>query len=119
MHGAPWPPARDVVMCGLPRVGRAGGIARVDTPRLLMPAQVRAVHGFLCAVDVPALIRERAALVEEAGVYSFRMRVGQPDGSVRTMSMVEDGSLAESLEGVRGFYARAAAAGNAVVKEIS
>ncbi|MFD9405848.1 DUF1877 family protein [Streptomyces sp. NPDC059989] len=113
-------PARDVVMGGLPLVeDGGGGIARIDTPRLLVPAEVHAVHAFLRTVDVHALIRERAGLVEEAGVYSFRMRVGQPDGSVRTMSMIEDGSLAESLEGVRGFYARAAAAGNAVVKEIS
>ncbi|MFC9294196.1 DUF1877 family protein [Streptomyces sp. NPDC057011] len=109
-------PARDVVMGGLPLVEEG---ARLDNPRLLMPAEVRAAHDFLSTVDVHALIRERAGLVEEAGVYSFRMSVGQPDGSVKVMSMIEDGSLAESLEGVRGFYARAAAAGNAVVKEIS
>ncbi|MFJ4776782.1 DUF1877 family protein [Streptomyces sp. NPDC088762] len=112
-------PARDAVMGGLPLSEEDGDSLRFDTPRLLMPAEVREVHGFLRTLDVPALVRDRARLVEEAGVYSFRMRVGQPDGSIRVMSMIEDGSLAESLEGVRAFYARAAAAGNTVVKGIA
>lgn len=64
------------------------------------------------------MIRERAGLLEEAGVYSFRMGVQGPDGSIERLGMIEDGSLAESLEATRAFYARAAAAGNAVIKEI-
>ncbi|MEV8532383.1 DUF1877 family protein [Streptomyces sp. NPDC051211] len=111
-------PARDVVMGGLPLSGAAGP-ARIGVPVLLMPDEVRAVHGFLSGVDVPRLVRERAGLVEAAGVYSFRMTVQWADGSSRNMSMIEDGTLASALEAVRGFYARAAAAGNAVIKEIS
>ncbi|MGA4841311.1 DUF1877 family protein [Streptomyces sp. G45] len=111
-------PARDVAMGGLSLDGSGSG-GRLNTPFLLTPAQVRAVHGFLRDLDPAALIRERAALVADAGVYSFHMGVLQPDGSTPRMSMVEDGSLLASLRGVRDFYARAAAAGNAVIKEIS
>ncbi|MCT2589792.1 YfbM family protein [Streptomyces sp. N2-109] len=111
-------PARDAVMGGLalPRGGRTG---RIDDARLLMPDEVRAVHDFLQDLDIPRLVQERATLVEEADVYSFRMGVGLADGSTRNMSMIEDGSLADSLRNVRDFYARAAADGNAVIKEIS
>ncbi|MFI8875761.1 DUF1877 family protein [Streptomyces sp. NPDC055243] len=120
-HNEPcgWAPARDVVMGGL-ALAEVGSTERpLDIPLLLTPAEVRAVHSFLCDIDASRLVRERARLVENAGVYSFHMNVGLPDGSSRVMSMVEDGSLAESLEGVRGFYARAAASGNAVIKEIA
>lgn len=110
-------PARDAVMGGLPLSPGGGGWR--NTPLLLMPDEVRAVHGFLRGIDVPALVRERAGLVERAGVYSFRMTVARADGSSRVMSMIEDGSLAAALEGVRGFYARAADDGNAVIKDIA
>ncbi|MGW8378991.1 DUF1877 family protein [Streptomyces sp. ODS28] len=111
-------PARDAVRGGQALTG-ADSSAQLQTPVLLMPDAVRAVRDFLRGLDAHRLLRERADLVERAGVYSFHMTVGLPDGSSRRMSMIEDGSLAASLEGVRGFYARAAAAGNAVIKEIS
>lgn len=119
-------PARDVVLGGLPltREGQQDGNLRLNNARLLLPAEVSAADGFLRSfaardADIPALVRERAALIEAADVYSFRMGVAWHDGSVRRMSMIEDGSLAESLRVVRDFYARAAAAGNAVVKDIT
>jgi len=88
-------PARDVVMGGL-ALAEAGSIERpLDIPLPLTPGEVRAVHSFLRDIDPSRLVRERARLVEKAGVYSFHMTVGLPDGSSRVMSMVEDGSLAE------------------------
>ncbi|MFC8825001.1 DUF1877 family protein [Streptomyces sp. NPDC057137] len=122
-------PARDVVLGGLPLMSKGqddleDSALRLGNARLLLPAEVRAAERFLRSfaardTDIAARIRERAALIEAADVYSFRMLVGSPDGRATRMSMIEDGSLAESLRVVRDFYARAAAAGNAVVKEIS
>lgn len=119
-------PARDVVLGGLPltREGQEDPDVRLNNARLLLPAEVRAADGFLRSFaardsDIPALIGGRAPLIEAADVYSFRMLVATRDGRASRMSMIEDGSLAESLRAVRDFYARAAAAGNAVVKEIA
>lgn len=119
-------PARDVALGGLPltREGQEDPDVRLNNARLLLPAEVRAADGFLRSFaardsDIPALIGERAPLIEAADVYSFRMLVATRDGRASRMSMIEDGSLAESLRAVRDFYARAAAAGNAVVKEIA
>ncbi|MFB4304262.1 DUF1877 family protein [Actinomadura sp. NTSP31] len=100
-------PARDVVMGGLVLTG---GSSRLDAPLLLRPAEVRAVDAHLRGIDLDALIRERHPLLKEIGPYSF----GDDDGS----DMVTNGSLARDLEVLRGVYARAAAGGDAVIKEI-
>ncbi|MCP9949889.1 DUF1877 family protein [Actinomadura madurae] len=103
------PPAADVVLGGL--VMGEGTIYRV--PRLLRPDQVRAVDGFLRELDRDALIRERYAFLKEVRPYSFE-GWGWPPSE----DMVEHGVLATVFSTVRDFYARAAADGNAVIKEI-
>jgi hypothetical protein len=100
-------PARDVIMGGLLLTG---GRSRLDTPILLRPAEVRAVDAHLRAIDLDALVRERYPLLVEIGPYSFR----NGDGT----DMVTEGRLARDFGLLRAFYARAAAAGNAVIKEI-
>ncbi|WP_328859584.1 DUF1877 family protein [Streptomyces sp. NBC_00306] len=112
-------PARDVVMGGLVLAERGGNQGRLYNPLLLMPDQVRAVHSFLQGLDAPTLIACRGDLLRKATFYSFSTDIPQPDGTLRTESVVEDGSLAAGVDIVRGFYARAAAAGNAVIKEVS
>ncbi|MBO2458519.1 DUF1877 family protein [Actinomadura violacea] len=101
-------PARDAVMGGLVLTG---GTSRLNTPILLRPAEVRAVDAHLRAIDLDALVRERYPLLLEIGPYSFH----ESDGS----DMVTRGWLADDFAVLRGFYARAAAAGNAVIKDIS
>ncbi|GAA2131088.1 DUF1877 family protein [Actinomadura napierensis] len=100
-------PARDVVMGGLVLTG---GSSRLDAPLLLRPAGVRAVDAHLRGIDLDALIQKRHPLLKETGPYSF----GDDDGG----DMVTDGSLARDFEVLRGVYARAAAGGDAVIKEI-
>ncbi|WP_141583400.1 DUF1877 family protein [Actinomadura sp. WMMA1423] len=109
------PPACDVVMGGLVMNGTGeGSLFRV--PRLLRPDQVRAVDAFLSTLDRDALIRERHAFLKEVRPYSFESWGRLPNGE--DGDMVEMGVLGRVFDDVRGFYARAAAAGNAVVKEI-
>lgn len=109
------PPACDVVMGGLV-MNETGEGSLIRVPRLLRPDQVRAVDDLLRGLDRDALIRERHAFLKEVQPYSFegwgRLLTGE------AWDMVEHGVLAEVFDTVRGFYARAAAAGNAVVKEI-
>lgn len=110
-HGFGVPPAADVVMGGLV-IDETGGGSLREVPRLLRPDQVRAVDGFLRGLDRDALIRERYAFLKEVQPYSFE-GWGQP-----RKDMVEHGVLANVFDTVRDFYARAAAGGNAVFKEI-
>ncbi|GAA3741006.1 hypothetical protein HDA32_002550 [Spinactinospora alkalitolerans] len=109
-------PARDVVMGGLV-LSPDGGAARLKTPLLLTPDEVRAVHAHLQAVDRDALIRERHPLLREVGPYSFGTTAepGRPDAEG---DMVQNGSLARDFDLLRDFYARAAAGGDTVIKNI-
>ncbi|MER6073712.1 DUF1877 family protein [Streptomyces sp. NPDC001817] len=114
------PPACDVIMGGsiLNHRGR-GHALRMNNLLLLMPDEVQAVDAFLKGIDLDCLIRERGHLLEELDVYSFYMTVELPDGRKEYMNMLEDGSLVEDLGVLRDFYARAAASGNCVIKDIS
>ncbi|MWA04042.1 DUF1877 family protein [Actinomadura sp. LD22] len=100
-------PARDVVMGGLVL---SDGTSRLNVPILLRPAEVRAVDAHLRGIDLDALIRERYPLLLEIGPYSFDFG---DEGD-----MVTNGLLAADFAVLRAFYARAAAAGNAVIKFI-
>jgi hypothetical protein len=110
------PPACDVVMGGLV-MNETGEGSLFHVPRLLRPHQVRAVDGFLRGLDRDALIRESHAYLKEIRPYSFegwgRLASGEAG------DMVEHGVLAKVFDTVRDFYARAAAGGDAVIKEIS
>ncbi|MEU9315091.1 DUF1877 family protein [Streptomyces sp. NPDC048295] len=86
---------------------------------LLMPDEVRAVDRFLQGIDLDEMIRERCDLLDEVYVYSFYTTVRKEDGSEHESTMAEDGSLAADFATLRDFYARAAEAGNAVIKDIS
>ncbi|MET9655489.1 DUF1877 family protein [Streptomyces sp. NPDC006510] len=113
------PPACDVIMGGL-IVGRRGGHGlRMNNLLLLMPDEVRAVERFLQGIDLDEMIRERRDLLDEVYVYSFCTTVRNDDGSEHESTMAEDGSLADDFATLRDFYARAAEAGNAVIKDIS
>ncbi|SNR92764.1 protein of unknown function [Actinomadura mexicana] len=109
------PPACDVVMGGLV-MNETGEGSLLHVPRLLRPDQVRAVDGFLRGLDRDALIRQRHASLKEAQPYSFegwgRLQSGE------AQDMVEHGVLGKAFDTVRDFYARAATAGNAIIKEI-
>jgi hypothetical protein len=102
------PPACDVIMGGLMLSHRTSRRhLRLNNLLLLTPAEVRAVDSFLEDTDLDALVRERGHLLEELNVYSF------------STDMIEEGFLAHDFGVLRAFYARAAAAGNAVIKDIS
>jgi hypothetical protein len=109
------PPASDVVMGGLV-MDETGEGPFQHVPRLLRPDQVRAVDAFLRDIDRNTMIRERYAFLKEVQPYSFEGWEGLRSGE--RQDMVEHGVLAEAFDTVRDFYARAAAAGNAVIKEI-
>lgn len=109
------PPACDAVMGGL-TMNETGQGSLLHVPRLLRPDQVRAVDGFLRDLDRDALIHERHAFLKETQPYSFagwgRLQSGE------SWDMVDYGVLAQTFDTIRDFYARAATAGNAVIKEI-
>ncbi|MFF3782704.1 DUF1877 family protein [Streptomyces sp. NPDC001933] len=113
------PPASDVIMGGL-IIGRRGGHGlRMNNLLLLMPDEVRAVDRFLRGIDLDEVIQERRDLLDEVYVYSFCTTIRKEDGSEQESNMAEDGSLADDFATLRNFYARAAEAGNAVIKDIS
>ncbi|MFF9512084.1 DUF1877 family protein [Streptomyces sp. NPDC014727] len=102
------PPTSDVIMGGL-IIGRRGGHRRrTNNLLLLTPDEVRAVDRFLQDLDLDAVIRERRDLLDDVYVYSFYSTIQS-----------EVGSLASDFAILRGFYARAAEAGHAVIKDIS
>ncbi|MES9540450.1 DUF1877 family protein [Actinomadura sp. NPDC000600] len=110
------PPACDVVMGGLV-MNEPGKGSLLHVPRLLRPDRVRAVDAFLCDLDRDTLIRERHAHLKELQPYSFEGWGRLPSGE--DGDMVQQGVLAKAFDTVRDFYARAATAGNAVIKEIA
>ncbi|MCX5341817.1 DUF1877 family protein [Streptomyces atratus] len=113
------PPASDVIMGGLV-IGRRGGHGmRMNNLLLLTPDEVRAVDRFLQGLDLEEVIRERADLLDDVSVYSFYTTIQGEDGSDQDVSMIEDGILASDLAILSAFYARAAEAGHAVIKDIS
>jgi hypothetical protein len=113
------PPASDVIMGGL-ILGRRGGHGlRMNNLLLLTPDEVRAVDRFVRGIDLDEVIRKRRDLLNEVYVYSFYTTIRKEDGSEHESNMVEDGSLADDFATLRAFYARAAEAGNAVIKAIS
>jgi hypothetical protein len=114
-------PARNAVLGGLvitstgeePTPG-----SRYEVLKLLTPADVQAVDRFLRDTDRDDLLRRRQALLREVRPYSFGHTVG-PYEDPATGDMLQNGSLARAFDTLRGFYACAAAAGNAVIKELS
>ncbi|MFC3347215.1 DUF1877 family protein [Streptomyces echinoruber] len=85
---------------------------------LLMPDEVAAVDGFLRALDRDELIRRRHPFLREVGPYSFSGWTMGSGRGAETGDMVQSGVLANAFDTLRGFYVRAAAAGNVVVKNI-
>ncbi|MFC7306821.1 DUF1877 family protein [Streptomyces monticola] len=112
------PPARDVIWGGLV-ITPTGEASRPgwDDLLLLDPAEVRAVNSFLSSLDRDALIAERYEFLASEGPYSFGL-AAPPEADSATGNMVQSGALARDFDVLRNFYARAAAAGNAVIKSI-
>jgi hypothetical protein len=85
---------------------------------LLMPVEVQAVDAFFRDIDRDDLMRRRYPLLREVRPYSFGATVG-PEEDPATGDMVQKGSLDGAFDTLRDFYARAATAGNVVIKDIS
>ncbi|MDG4858754.1 DUF1877 family protein [Streptomyces sp. T-3] len=112
-------PARNVIMGGLVLTWTGEtSPSRLNNLLLLTPDEVHAVDTFLRSLDCDALIEHRYRLLVDERPYSFGAEA-EPGEDPATGNMVQSGLLAGDFETLRAFYARAAAAGNAVIKDIS